>query len=238
MRYPALLGGFLVGGLTLGLLAASHRPVHRQAVVGLPESQAPVLTLAAQQATATVAPAAVAATPSAAGVTPVPFVPTLTPARDTAGRPSPYGPNRLVIPALGINSTWMTLGYVPNTGVMDSPPGPQDLGWYVFSAQPGETGNTVFGGHVDWHTGEPALFGNLANLSVGAEVDISRTDGTQRRYHVVSSTWYNFPQTNAVAIIAPTETPTVTLITCGGSFDAATHEYDRRLVVRAVADGS
>jgi hypothetical protein len=58
------------------------------------------------------------------------------------------------------------------------------------------------------------------------------------RYRVVSSTWYDLYQTPAAPIIAPTAMPTVTLITCGGTFDQTRREYDQRLVVRAVSDGS
>lgn len=168
--------------------------------------------------------------------------PTPTPAATAKPSPtpvplqaSPYGPNRLIIPALGINSGWTGLGFLADGLTMDSPAGPSDLGWYTFSGAPGGPSNAVFAGHVDWYTGAPAIFGGLASLAVGAEVQVSRADGKLVVYHVVSSTWYDYLTTNASSIIAPTSEPTITLITCGGVFDQATHEYDKRLIVRAIA---
>jgi sortase (surface protein transpeptidase) len=149
-----------------------------------------------------------------------------------------YGPSRLIIPTLGVNSTWLPLGWLPNGVTMDSPPGPGDLGWYTFTAQPGSAGNAVFAGHVDWHTGAPALFAHLDALGPGDEIDVSRADGILVRYHVDSATWYPLYGTPAAPIIAPTTVPTVTLITCGGSFDQTTHEYDQRLVIRATGGTS
>lgn len=131
----------------------------------------------------------------------------------------------------------MPLAYLPNGITMDSPPGPADLGWYTFTAQPGSAGNAVFSGHVDWHTGAPALFAHLASLSAGDEIDVSGADGALVRYRVVSSTWYPLYGTAAAPIIAPSQVPEVTLITCGGDFDQSSREYDQRLVVRAVAAG-
>ena len=34
-------------------------------------------------------------------------------------------------------------------------------------------------------------------------------------------------------IIGPTEKPSITVITCDGTFNTRTHEYDKRLIVRA-----
>lgn len=168
--------------------------------------------------------------------TPVPTeVPTPTATPEVALEPSPYGPNRLIIPALGVNSAWMGLGYLSDGLTMASPPGPSDLGWYTFSGRPGGASNAVFAGHVDWYTGAPALFAHLTALGPGSELEVSREDGMLMKYHVVSAVWYDFLHTDATTIIAPTTVPTVTLITCGGVFDTVTHEYDRRLVVKAVA---
>ena len=91
---------------------------------------------------------------------------------------------------------------------------------------------------MDWYTGESAIFANVKNLKAGDEIDISRADGKLRTYHVVSAELYDFETTDATPIIAPTDVPTVTLITCEGTFNPATHEYDKRLVVRATAGRS
>lgn len=211
MRRVSLVGLYLIVMVVLGFVVAGRVVSRRRTVHHAPPIEARAGT----------------PTPSA---TPVP---TPTP---SALVPSPYDPNRLVIPELGINSAWLPLGYLADGLTMDSPPGPRDLGWYTFSGTPGETGNAVFAGHVDWYTGEPALFGGLATLKPGSVIQVSRADGMLATYDVVSSDWFNYLQTDATPIIAPTPTPTLTLITCGGVFDSVTHEYDMRLVVKAVAE--
>lgn len=229
-RYLAVVGGFLLAGLVLGLgvaarTASQSRPPALAAPLQSPPPAPPAVTR--PLAPSTPSPDALA-TPPLETATPVPLT-------VAAPLPSRYGPNRLIIPTLGINSTWLPLGYLPNGITMDSPPGPQDLGWYAFTAQPGSSSNAVFAGHVDWYTGAPALFAHLSTLGPGSEIDVSRADGSLATYQVVSAIWYDLYQTPAAPIIAATSVPTVTLITCGGTFDNARHEYDKRLVVRAVA---
>ncbi len=228
-RYVVLPFAFLVPGVLIGSIIAAQ--VRGQT----PLAPTPIEQFQSATATATAVPAIPTATPAASPP------PAITPAPADAAPPSPpaqssaYPPNRLIIPSLGIDSPWLALGWLPNGVTMDSPPGPQDLGWYTFTAQPGSAGNAVFAGHVDWHTGAAALFAHLDSLGTGAEVDVSRADGTLVRYTVASATWYDLYHTPAAPIIAPTTVPTVTLITCGGDFDQSTHEYDQRLVIRAVA---
>jgi LPXTG-site transpeptidase (sortase) family protein len=210
MRRPLLLVGYLVGMALIGFLALSvPRLVRRHSAV----RARPTPIALARTETPTPAPSP----------TPPPLA------------QSPYPPDRLVIPSLGINAAWIPLGYLSDGLTMDSPPGPKDLGWYKFTGEPGGPSNAVFSGHVDWYTGEPAIFQNVHSLKQGDEIDVSRDDGRLRVYHVVSTTLYDFQTTDATPIIAPTDVPTVTLITCEGTFNPVTHEYNNRLVVVATA---
>jgi sortase (surface protein transpeptidase) len=238
LRFAALPAAFLVPGIFVGAIIASQATPPRSSIVAAAlEDVQPTTTTASLPA-----PAVSSSRGADLQPTPPPTPPAATP---TPGAPLPsrteassYPPNRLIIPSLGIDSPWLSLGWLPNGITMDSPPGPQDLGWYTFTAQPGSAGNAVFSGHVDWHTGAPALFAHLDSLHTGDEVDVSRGDRTLVRYYVTSSQWYPLYGTPAAPIIAPTTQPTVTLITCGGTFDSSTHEYDQRLIVRAVASSS
>lgn len=122
-------------------------------------------------------------------------------------------------------------------GALQAPSGPWTVAWYTQTARPGEAGNVVMGGHVDyWDTG-PAVFFGLSRLKEGAEIEVTDAAGKPYRYAV------DWVRTYAVAdltpdqlreIVGPTADPSLTLITCGGEFDAARGEYLRRLVVRAV----
>ena len=254
-RYAGLVLGVLVGGLVTGAFVAVHTAATPLAVIDLPvqpdQPPAPATSLLQGTALPPIAPAqssqpvasgsqsifGTALAPPMAAATAATFtMPDLSP--QTSQARTQASPNRLIIPTIGVNSAWLPLGWLANGVTMDSPPGPGDLGWYTFTAQPGTAGNAVFSGHVDWHTGAPALFAHLAQLRGGDEIDVSRADGKMIQYHVVSSTWYPLYGTPAAPIIATTTTPTVTLISCGGTFDQTTREYDQRLVVRAVGAGS
>jgi sortase (surface protein transpeptidase) len=64
-------------------------------------------------------------------------------------------------------------------------------------------------------------------------------DGTVYKYAVVSKNQYDSGLAPVDTIVGPTPNESVTLITCSGTFNSATHQYDKRLVVRAerIPDG-
>jgi LPXTG-site transpeptidase (sortase) family protein len=156
--------------------------------------------------------------------TPVPPTP--------APEPSTAAVIRLQIPEIGVNAPIVVLG-VDGQGVMQDPKGPEEVAWYNFSAHPGWDGNAVFAGHVDYRNYGPAVFWNLRKLEVGDEIRVVLEDGTSYSYQVISAVQYTADQAPVQDIVGPTERQSVTLITCGGTFNSRTREYDQRLVVRA-----
>jgi LPXTG-site transpeptidase (sortase) family protein len=162
-----------------------------------------------------------------------------TPAPEPTPEPSTAAVVRLQIPEIGVNAPIVVLG-VDAQGVMQDPKGPEEVAWYNFSAHPGWDGNAVFAGHVDYRNYGPAVFWNLRKLEVGDEIRVVLEDGTSYSYQVISAVQYTADQAPVQEIVGPTERQSVTLITCGGTFNSRTREYDQRLVVRAerVADGS
>jgi LPXTG-site transpeptidase (sortase) family protein len=140
--------------------------------------------------------------------------------------------DRLVIPKIGVDAPVVTLG-VDGQGVMQSPSGPFDVGWYDFSAWPGTGGNAVFSGHVDYASVGAAVFWHLRELGPGDLVDVRLADGTSYQYVVVSSVSYASDDAPIAEIVGPTGKDTITIITCTGTFHRDIHQYDHRLVVRA-----
>jgi hypothetical protein len=121
-------------------------------------------------------------------------------------------------------------------GVLAAPSGPWVVAWYLQSARPGELGNVVMGGHVDYWTVGPAVFSGLGTLAEGEEIEVTDAEGNAyayavewvRAYHVADLTPGQLRE-----IVGPTEEPSLTLVTCGGVFDRDRGEYLMRLVVRA-----
>ena len=139
---------------------------------------------------------------------------------------------RIVIPKIEVDAPISTKGVDAN-GVMETPDGPWDVAWYDFSARPGFGSNAVFSGHVDYVNVGPAVFWGLKDLTQGDIVDVRLDDGTAYQYRVAAMETIDAATADIGRIIGATEQEVVTLITCIGTFNQATGQYDQRLIVRA-----
>lgn len=146
--------------------------------------------------------------------------------------PTPSAVTRLVVPKIGIDAPVVTLT-VDGNGLMQSPSGPEEVGWYDFTGNPGLGGNAVFSGHVDYRNYGPAVFWELRNLTPGDVVEVRLEDGSAYTYVVVKANSYPANDAPIEEIVGPTPRESVTLITCAGSFDYNVRQYSHRLVVRA-----
>jgi LPXTG-site transpeptidase (sortase) family protein len=144
---------------------------------------------------------------------------------------------RLVVPRVDIDAPVVIKG-VDAAGVMQSPDNAYDTAWYDFSARPGFGGNAVFSGHVDYINVGKAVFWPLKDLVENDIIEVRLEDGTVYRYAVKSKIQYAAATAPVDEIVGPTANETITLITCSGTFNSSTRQYDQRLVVRAerVAD--
>ena len=118
-------------------------------------------------------------------------------------------------------------------GVMQNPTGPWVVSWYKETARLGETGNAVLAGHVDYWDVGPAVFYNLGRLEEGDRINLTGEDGVVYTYEVEWTELYDNADAPLDEIVGPTEDESLTLITCGGEFDARSGEYLSRFVVRA-----
>jgi sortase (surface protein transpeptidase) len=149
--------------------------------------------------------------------------------------PSP--PVRLEIPAIGVSSPLVRLGFNPD-GTMQVPGDFQVAGWFTGGPQPGQLGPAVIAGHVDSRTG-PAVFHRLRDLRPGDQIRVVRADRLVVRFRVESLASYPKRWLPDEAVYGATTAPALRLITCAGTFDRARHSYRDNLVVSAVrvADG-
>ncbi len=147
-------------------------------------------------------------------------------------------PTAIQIADAGVDAEVETVEIVD--GVMQNPTGPWVVSWYRQTAKPGEDGNSVMAGHVDYWDVGPAVFYNLKDLSQGDEIQVMGEDGTAYTYAVDWMETYNVADLtpdDINEIVGPTEDPALTLITCGGEFNSETGEYLSRMVVRATRVG-
>src|ERR1700675_4252460 len=106
------------------------------------------------------APAAAAAVP---GRTAAEF-----PVAASSGGPSAAAdpsPSRLLISRIGVNAKIEARGLDANRN-METPNDYRNVAWYNLGPTPGEPGNALMNGHVDWWTGS-AVFTRLTELRLG-----------------------------------------------------------------------
>jgi len=139
---------------------------------------------------------------------------------------------RLIIPSVRIDAPVVVKGLDENS-VMESPDNAWDVAWYDFSARPGAGGNAVFSGHVDYVNVGPAVFWRLKELQAGDRIDVRFADGDSLSYGVTALNTFDAATAPIDRIVGPTSTDSITLITCAGTFDQRTRQYDKRLIVRA-----
>ncbi len=161
------------------------------------------------------------------------------------GYPSDAAFARVRIPRLGVDAR-VSSRYVGGDGVMPNPAGPADIVWYDLAAwagmggAPGEGGNAIFSGHVDYNANVgyagvryrgPGVFRELAALQMGDIIEVEY-DGSKLRYAVVSNEQLG-PESDWGAKWSTGRADMITLYTCGGDFDVNSRSYSDRVVVQA-----
>jgi hypothetical protein len=139
------------------------------------------------------------------------------------------GPARLRIPALRLDAAVSPVGVDPRTGDFDVPPSIDRVGWYRYG--PGVTataGSIVIAGHVDSATQGAGAFFRLGALSPG-----DRVYADDREFRVIGRERYRKSRIPLDRYFARDGALRLTLITCGGPFDAATGHYRDNVVVTA-----
>lgn len=155
----------------------------------------------------------------------------------TANTPTPTatpftgGLSRLVIPRFEVDSAVETIGLL-ESNQLDVPHDPLNTGWYDIydcgaanSCRPGWNGNAVFAAHIDYYPDIRGPFYNLRYLVAGDDIIVVMEDGTQYVYDVISYTRYDVETIPMGDLIWPQNKPAdaewITLITCGGDFQAS-----------------
>lgn len=124
---------------------------------------------------------------------------------------------------------------VNSDGAMDTPRYSQNVGWLQLGPKPGEVGAAIISGHYDDQYGQPAVFFNLKYVQKGAEIIMHMVDGSDRRFVVDFVGEVDAYGNNIDSITRQTAYPSLTLITCHGSWDFRNQTYTKRLVVYASA---
>ena len=141
-------------------------------------------------------------------------------------------PISLRIPALDVEAPVVPVGVDRDTREMELPPDNATAAWYRYGASPGAEGSAVIAGHVDYGEGR-AVFFRLAELEPGNRMIVGYGDGSTAVFRVVARRLVGKDDLPA-RIFSTRGRPLLTLVTCGGAYDAARRQYLGNTLVFAV----
>lgn len=150
-------------------------------------------------------------------------------------------PRYISIPVLGvIRSRVQSVGLTKNN-VLDTPRNLSDTAWYNKSALPGQGYGSVL---IDGHNGgitRDGVFARLDQLKLGDEIIIERGDGKKIRYTVVENKTESLKTANTTGmqrLLTPfkEDKEGLGLITCAGNWVPRDKVFDKRIMIRAVAE--
>jgi hypothetical protein len=204
-----------LGAIGVGCAAQQHAP-QPQAAAALP-------TRAGPQPTSSSHPSDPNPQPSTPAVTVLPAaVPTF-----------------LDIPAIGVHHRLLRLGQNQD-GTVQVPP-LSDVaapGWDRYSPTPGQLGPAVILGHIDSAVQGKGVFYDLGALHPGDTVSVTRADHIVAVFRIDGVNSYSKDAFPTLTVYGNTPDAQLRLITCGGQFDAATHNYLDNIVAFATLVGS
>lgn len=139
-------------------------------------------------------------------------------------------PAHLRIPAIGVSTALVGLG-LNRDRTVEVPENPDVAGWFRHGTVPGRLGSAVVLGHVDSRRG-PAVFYRLSTLRPGSRIEVRLSDGVVVEFavsRVVSYPNRDFPARRVYA--GNPRRRTLSLVTCGGAYDANAGGYQSNVVV-------
>ncbi len=149
-------------------------------------------------------------------------------------KPKFYKPVFLSVEKIGLKDTQINEISLDSQNRLGVPEDFDSVGWFKDGLKPGEPGNAIIDGHYDRKDGSPAVFFKLGKLSAGDILNITDERGNRLNFEVYEASLVDVrDQVSAERAYGDTDVPVVTLITCGGVWNAKEHNYSKRLLVKA-----
>ena len=234
------LGLALVAVLVVPCSAATTRAGHRHPTdPPSVQAAAPAFQETVEQTLPPAAPPdpgrSVTETETTSRVAPPPPVRSRTTAPTTRRQPAPRPgisaktPVRVEVSSIGVSAPIDPLGLNAD-GSLAVPKNFSRAGYYTGRSIPGEIGPAIIVAHVGSKSG-PGAFARLRDVRPGAEVVVTRADGSRIVFVVDRVEQHPKNAFPTAEVYEPTPDATLRLITCGGSFDRASgHHRDNHIV--------
>ena len=154
---------------------------------------------------------------------------TVLPIRDPGATP-----RQIRIPRLSIDAPVDEVGLIGD-GKVEVPRDVSRTGWYRYSqVLESDEGSTVIVGHRDGVDQGAGAFYGLGELQLGDRIVVTTAGGDRVRYEVVARESFDKQIVPLDELFSSAGPHRLTLITCGGPFDATTLGYTDNVVVTAV----
>jgi len=149
-------------------------------------------------------------------------------------RPRFYKPVSLSIEKAGLFGVAMADITIDPQNRLGVPESYDAVGWFKDGPKPGEPGNAVIDGHYDKRDGSPAVFYRLGKLTSGDIINIVDERGRQLDFEVYDVGYVNVSDpVSSEKAFEDSDRSVITLITCGGVWNAREQNYSKRLLVKA-----
>ncbi len=166
----------------------------------------------------------------------------VAPARAAAIMPSPKrlvtvypkstqvgSPTQIIIPSIGVNAAVENVGLIKND--MATPKKYYDAGWYDFGPKPGQVGNAIIDGHLNYVGGLKGVFWNLHKIKISDQILINTDLKRTLTFVVTDIKAISSTSTDLNSIFGSSSTSNLNIITCTGSWNSQTRQYSQRLIV-------
>ncbi|SFI88542.1 class F sortase [Amycolatopsis sacchari] len=152
-----------------------------------------------------------------------------------AGKPAaPARPATLEVPAIGVRTGRIIDLGLTASGELEVPQDALTTGWFTGSPAPGDVGPAVLAAHVDYNHVRGTFY-RLKDLRPGDQALVHREDGSTAVFTVYRVAHYPKSAFPTDEVYGDTAGPELRLITCGGTYDRATRNYEDNIVAYARA---
>ncbi len=148
-----------------------------------------------------------------------------------SGAPNPIPTNGVVkLPSIGVEAPIFRVG-IDAESKMVVPRNARDVAWLDRGGIPGYTNNVVLAGHIAYSR-VAGSFSRIGTLREGDVIEI-KIGAKHLKYRVVWNCLFGRNTDRADQIMGYTDEPSLTLISCGGGWDAGARTHSGRIAVRA-----
>lgn len=142
---------------------------------------------------------------------------------------------QLLVPQASLYASIVKVGLTPD-GAMGAPDNPEVIGWFREGPRPGDFGNVLLTGHLDYtdvygKKGEGVCY-RLRDVELGAQIYVRDAERNLVYVYQVEERATVDPLDPSVnRYLSQGPGALLTLITCQGAFDEEAHDYSHRLVL-------